>query len=91
MVRFRDGKPTGIYFSQHSDGSVYDWSDSELTIENERVRFLETCFSTACVLELTSKNSLSFIAQLALMQIGFRLGELDNVKPLYGNATDIAI
>lgn len=44
MVRFRDGKPTGIYFSQHSDGSVYDWSDSALTVENERVRFLKACF-----------------------------------------------
>lgn len=54
MVRFRNGKPTGIYFSQHSDGSAYDWSDQALTIENERVMFLETHLPTlACVLELT--------------------------------------
>lgn len=39
MVRFRGGKPTGIYFSQHSDGSAYDWNDETLTVENERVRW----------------------------------------------------
>lgn len=37
MVRFYDGKPTGIYFSQHSDGSIYDWDDTALTVEFERV------------------------------------------------------
>lgn len=84
MVRFRDGKPTGIYFSQHSDGSVYDWIDSTLTIENERVRFIMMWPSLTCVLELTTKHSLSFTAQSALMQIGSRLGELDYVKPLNG-------
>lgn len=46
MVRFRDGKPTGIYFSQHSDGSAYDWSDQALTIENERVMFPGDASST---------------------------------------------
>lgn len=37
MIRFRDGKPTGIYFSQHSDGAAYKWDDEGLTIEDERV------------------------------------------------------
>ncbi|KAJ4416806.1 hypothetical protein N0V82_006535 [Gnomoniopsis sp. IMI 355080] len=36
MVRFRDGKPTGIYFSQHSDGAAYEWGDAALAIEDER-------------------------------------------------------
>ncbi|KAF7542384.1 hypothetical protein G7Z17_g11619 [Cylindrodendrum hubeiense] len=27
MVRFRDGKPVGIYYSQHVDGMAYDWDD----------------------------------------------------------------
>ncbi|CAM1505985.1 Fc.00g116220.m01.CDS01, partial [Cosmosporella sp. VM-42] len=27
MVRFRDGKPEGIYFSQHMSGTAYDWED----------------------------------------------------------------
>ncbi|KAI7780542.1 hypothetical protein LA080_015943 [Diaporthe eres] len=36
MVRFRDGKPTGIYFSQHSDGAAYKWSDAALSMEDER-------------------------------------------------------
>lgn len=37
MVRFRDGKPTGIYYSQHEDGAAYKWDDDTLSIENERV------------------------------------------------------
>lgn len=37
MIRFRDGKPTGIYFSQHSDGAAYKWDDAGLAIEDERV------------------------------------------------------
>lgn len=37
MIRFRDGKPTGIYFSQHSDGAAYEWDDATLTREDERV------------------------------------------------------
>lgn len=37
MVRFRDGKPTGIYFSQHSDGAAYQWGDAALSKEDERV------------------------------------------------------
>ena len=37
MIRFRGGKPTGIYYSEHSDGSAYDWDDKTLSIEDERV------------------------------------------------------
>lgn len=37
MIRFRDGKPTGIYYSQHADGSAYQWDDADLSMENERV------------------------------------------------------
>lgn len=37
MVRFRNGKPAGIYYSQHRDGAAYDWDDKELTIMDERV------------------------------------------------------
>ena len=37
MVRFRKGKPTGIYYSQHRDGAAYGWNDAALTMENERV------------------------------------------------------
>ncbi|KAH9231839.1 hypothetical protein K456DRAFT_1895974 [Colletotrichum gloeosporioides 23] len=36
MVRFRDGKPTGIYFSQHVDGAAYDWDDSTISKIDER-------------------------------------------------------
>ncbi|KAH8653631.1 hypothetical protein BX600DRAFT_515886 [Xylariales sp. PMI_506] len=36
MVRFRDGKPTGIYYSQHSGGAAYDWDDSTLSMQDER-------------------------------------------------------
>ncbi|KAF6812214.1 vacuolar protein sorting-associated protein 62 [Colletotrichum plurivorum] len=31
MVRFRDGKPVGIYYSQHMGGSAYDWDDSKVS------------------------------------------------------------
>ncbi|OHE92133.1 vacuolar protein sorting-associated protein 62 [Colletotrichum orchidophilum] len=31
MIRFRDGKPTGIYYSQHVDGASLSWDDSTLT------------------------------------------------------------
>lgn len=37
MVRFRGGKPVGIYYSQHEGGTAYDWDASELTLEDERV------------------------------------------------------
>jgi hypothetical protein len=38
MIRFRQGKPEGIYYSQHSDGAAYDWSHEGLTIKDGRVR-----------------------------------------------------
>lgn len=37
MIRFRSGKPTGIYYSQHSDGAAYDWDDDHVTLEDGRV------------------------------------------------------
>lgn len=37
MVRFHDGKPTGIWYSQHRDGAVYQWGDAGLSLENDRV------------------------------------------------------
>ncbi|RFU79324.1 vacuolar sorting-associated 62 [Trichoderma arundinaceum] len=36
MVRFRDGKPTGIYYSQHAGGSAYGWDDAALSMKDER-------------------------------------------------------
>lgn len=52
MVRFRDGKPTGIYFSQHSDGAAYEWDDAALTIEDERVSLLQRISSTVYILNV---------------------------------------
>ena len=37
MVRFQNGKPTGIYYSQHSDGAAYAWDDAALSMKDERV------------------------------------------------------
>lgn len=37
MVRFRDGIPVGIYYSQHEGGSAYSWDDSHLEIQDDRV------------------------------------------------------
>lgn len=39
MVRFRDGRPVGVYYSQHRDGRAYDWDEPELSKVDERVRF----------------------------------------------------
>ncbi|QDS76337.1 hypothetical protein FKW77_002752 [Venturia effusa] len=36
MIRFRDGLPTGIYYSQHSDGQAFDWNDDILQKESDR-------------------------------------------------------
>lgn len=37
MIRFRDGVPQGIYFSQHVNGEVFEWGDKRLEKEKERV------------------------------------------------------
>ncbi|KAF5384561.1 hypothetical protein D9757_006429 [Collybiopsis confluens] len=36
MIRFNDGKPIGMYYSQHSDGQAFVWDDSKLSKENGR-------------------------------------------------------
>ncbi|KAH7313607.1 hypothetical protein B0I35DRAFT_435545 [Stachybotrys elegans] len=36
MVRFRDGKPVGIYYSQHVDGAGYDWDHPDVSKHNQR-------------------------------------------------------
>jgi hypothetical protein len=38
MVRFLDGKPTGVYYSQHESGSAYEWDDPSISIRAGRVR-----------------------------------------------------
>ncbi|KAG8416406.1 hypothetical protein J3458_006994 [Metarhizium acridum] len=40
MVRFRDGKPNGIYYSQHSGGAAYAWDHADLSMKDGRVRKL---------------------------------------------------
>lgn len=37
MVRFRDGKPIGIYYSQHVDGKAYGWDDPIISKVDGRV------------------------------------------------------
>jgi hypothetical protein len=37
MIRFRDGEPQGIYYSQHVSGEVYNWGDGGLSMASERV------------------------------------------------------
>lgn len=37
MVRFHQGKPTGIYYSQHEDGAAYSWAGAKLSLQDERV------------------------------------------------------
>lgn len=39
MVRFRNGKPVGIFYSQHAGGAAYEWNDPTLSITDGRVCF----------------------------------------------------
>jgi len=36
MIRFKNGEPQGIYYSQHVTGEVYKWDDKRLIMEGER-------------------------------------------------------
>ncbi|KAL6874420.1 hypothetical protein HDV57DRAFT_227521 [Trichoderma longibrachiatum] len=36
MVRFRDEKPIGIWYSQHVSGAAYDWDHKALSMKDER-------------------------------------------------------
>ncbi|CAH0045708.1 unnamed protein product [Clonostachys solani] len=36
MIRFKDGKPVGIWYSQHRDGAAYQWGDPELSVTDGR-------------------------------------------------------
>ncbi|SPJ74239.1 uncharacterized protein FTOL_03969 [Fusarium torulosum] len=36
MVRFHNGTPVGVYYSQHVDGVGYKWDDSKINITNGR-------------------------------------------------------
>jgi hypothetical protein len=37
MIRFRDGEPQGIYYSQHRGGAAYDWDDATVSKMEGRV------------------------------------------------------
>lgn len=37
MIRFHNGEPTGIYYSQHRDGTSYQWNDEAVTKQDGRV------------------------------------------------------
>lgn len=37
MIRFKEGEPVGIYYSQHRDGASYDWNDGKISKKDERV------------------------------------------------------
>lgn len=68
MVRFRDGKPTGIYFSQHSDGAAYQWNDATLSKEDDRVSSKVTCSVEIRTMTLTLRSSHLCTAHGAPMQ-----------------------
>lgn len=38
MIRFSNGEPIGIYYSQHRDGAAFDWEDEKISKSNDRVR-----------------------------------------------------
>ncbi|CAI0649747.1 unnamed protein product [Colletotrichum noveboracense] len=73
MVRFRDGKPTGIYFSQHVDGAAYDWDDSTISKIDERVRQPSELHFFQCT-DLMY-HSLSFIVHVDRMPTMRRQGK----------------
>ena len=77
MIRFRDGLPTGIYYSQHRDGVSYQWNDASLTKEDGRVSliFVLLCLGIH-VTAAFSRTALSllFTARMAPTRITHQLG-----------------
>lgn len=52
MIRFQNGQPTGIYYSQHTSGEVCLWDDEACSSkQGDRVRdcWHEECRDTNCV------------------------------------------
>lgn len=87
MVRFRDGKPIGIYYSQHEGGIAYDWDDSVLTLErDERVSLLNAQVQSMCF-EDTDKCIAHcvfcerFARQFCLPRVGSKHLFLNLLKP----------
>lgn len=37
MIRFRNGQPIGIYYSQHRDGKGYVWDARAVSKKDDRV------------------------------------------------------
>lgn len=37
MIRYVDGEPTGIFYSEHGDGRAYSWDDPKLLTSGGRV------------------------------------------------------
>jgi hypothetical protein len=37
MIRFQDGEPQGIFYSQHRDGTAYQWDDEAVSKQDGRV------------------------------------------------------
>lgn len=73
MVRFRDGKPIGIWYSQHVSGAAYDWNHKALSKEDERV-----CCASASLMDVLQANpfdSLWSSAHTGRTRIMLRLGE----------------
>lgn len=70
MIRFRDSKPTGIYYSQHAGGAAYDWNDMTLSMKSGRVRDSENTqtswispnisFSASCVQRIRIARELRY-------------------------------
>lgn len=50
MIRFKDGQPEGIYYSQHRDGASYSWDHSVLSKQDGRVCDLNNSFGSIFIL-----------------------------------------
>ncbi|KIX03859.1 uncharacterized protein Z518_07412 [Rhinocladiella mackenziei CBS 650.93] len=91
MIRFRDGEPTGIYFSQHASGEACSWED-------------EACFSkqdgrpvvfSARGSHANYRQEGSHIHDEALIDVADKGRRWDPIKPAYfykyDPATDVLI
>jgi hypothetical protein len=35
MIRFKNGEPTGLFYSQHDGGASFDWNDHTVSKKDE--------------------------------------------------------
>lgn len=93
MVRFRDGEPVGIFYSQHAGGAAYEWDDPTLSITDGRVRFQPVVLLFTVTIQnsmLTKSISPTFTVPAGLMQTSQLRGKPFSLRLRPESRTDLA-